>query len=400
MIVDEFIVSRESLQDPGWTLLPPAGQFAVLDHVNQVVFGTGALSRLGALARDLGATRVLLVTDPGVRTAGHVERAQACLEQERIRVSIFDEVEQNPGEHHVDRGLEFARRNPPDCIIGLGGGSAMDVAKGINFLLTNGGGMQDYWGSGKASRPMLPGIGVPTTSGTGSEAQSYALIEQEGTRRKMACGDPKALFRSAILDPEVTASTPASAAALSGVDALSHAVESYMTRSADDRSRAHARTAWSLLEGSFEGSLRPSADHEIRGRMLYGAYLAGMAIELSMLGAAHACANPLTSRFDVAHGAAVLLMLPHVIRFNEPATGARSQELLQASTSGSGGADLAARVEALRSVANLPERLQDVGVPRSALADLAREADEQWTARHNPRPVDQNDLRKLYESAY
>jgi len=400
MRVEEFIVSQELLQEPGWTLLPPAGQFADLDHRNHVVLGAGALNRLGALAKEQQARQVLLVTDPGVRTAGHVDRARASLEAEGIQVSIFDEVEQNPGEQHVDRGLEFARGNPPDCIIGLGGGSAMDVAKGINFLFTNGGSMQDYWGSGKASRPLLPAIGVPTTSGTGSEAQSYALIEQRGSRRKMACGDPKALFRAVILDPEVTASTPARATALSGMDALSHAVESYVTRSADDRSRAYARTAWSLLEGSFEKSLHPSADDEIRGRMLYGAYLAGMAIELSMLGAAHACANPLTSRFDIAHGAAVLLMLPHVIRFNEPATGTRHQELLQASTSGPGGTDLAARVEALRSVANLPQRLQDAGVPRSALTDLARDAGEQWTARHNPRPVDENDLRNLYETAY
>lgn len=400
MSAEEFIVSQELLQQSGWTLLPPAGQSIDLDHTNHVVFGAGALKRLGALAREQQARQVLLVTDPGVRTAGHVERARASLEAQDIQVRIFDEVEQNPSEQHVKCGLEFARANPPDCIIGLGGGSAMDVAKGINFLLTNGGRMEDYWGNGKANRPLLPALGVPTTSGTGSEAQSYALIEQDGSRRKMACGDPKALFRTVILDPEVTASAPARTTALSGMDALSHAVESYVTRSADDRSRAHARTAWSLLEGSFEKSLRPAADSEIRGRMIYGAYLAGTAIELSMLGAAHACANPLTSRFEVTHGAAVLIMLPHVIRFNEPTTGNRYQELLHASTSGSVATDLASRVEALRSAADLPVRLQDVGVPRSALADLAREADTQWTARHNPRPVDEKDLRNLYESAY
>ena len=136
--------------------------------VSRILNGVDSALELASQCEHLSIQRPLLVTDPGVRTAGHVEQASAFLEAEGLQVDIFDGVEQNPGERHVNRGLEFARRNPPDCIIGLGGGSAMDVAKGINFLLTNGGGMQDYWGSGKASRPLVPAIGVPTTAGTGT----------------------------------------------------------------------------------------------------------------------------------------------------------------------------------------------------------------------------------------
>jgi alcohol dehydrogenase len=371
-----------------------------LHHVNPVLFGAGALKQLGSLARELGVGRALVVTDPGVRAAGHVERAQHSLRDQDIQAFLFDGVEENPTTRHVDRGLEFARQKDIDCIIGLGGGSSMDCAKGINFLLTNGGRMEDYWGTGKAAQPMLPSIGVPTTAGTGSEAQSYALIAQEGSRRKMACGDRKALFRRVILDPDLTASMPPAVAALSGMDAISHAVESFVTTEGTDASRACARQAWPLLEASFEASLDGSADEEVRGGMLYGAHLAGAAIELSMLGAAHACANPLTSSFGVHHGAAVVLMLPHVIRFNEPVAGERYRELMEASAAGAAGTDLASRVEELRRLAGLPERLRDVPVPEAALPELARDAAEQWTARFNPRPVTEDDLRRLYESAY
>jgi alcohol dehydrogenase len=400
MMVDEIIVSPALLQDADWSLLPPDGHVLTLEHVNRVLFGCGALQRVADAAGELGASRVLLVSDPGVRAAGHVERTQGLLEHEGIRVRVFDQVQHNPAEQNVQLGAEFARAAPPDCIVGLGGGSAMDVAKGINFLLTNGGAMRDYWGSNTAAQPMLPSIGIPTTSGTGSEAQSYALIEQDGSRRKMACGDPKALFRWVVLDPELTASAPAGAAAQSGMDALSHAVESYVSRTADDRSRVHGLAAWSLLEGSLEASLGGDVSDEVRARMQYGAYLAGMSIELSMLGAAHACDNPLTATFDVAHGAAVLLMLPHVVRFNEPDMEARYNELMRASVSGAGEPDLASRLESLRALAGLPENLRDVGVPRSALPDLARAADQQWTARYNPRPVGEKELQELYESAY
>src|SRR5436190_533225 len=195
----------------------------------RVVFGAGTLNRLGELARELGDTRVLLVTDPGLEAAGHPQRAMASLKAAGLEVFLFHGVECNPTNRHVDAGVAFARPLGIDLIVSVGGGSSMDCAKGINFLLTNGGRMADYMGFGKAARPMLPSIGVPTTAGTGSEAQSYALIADEQTHMKMACGDRKAAFRIAILDPEVTVSQPARVTAITGIDALSHAIESFVT---------------------------------------------------------------------------------------------------------------------------------------------------------------------------
>ena len=172
----------------------------------RVVFGANSVERVGELARELGARCVLVVTDPGIVTAGHADRVEHILQSCGLGVLVFDEVRENPTTRDVDKCLAVAKSAGIDTIIGLGGGSSMDTAKGTNFLLTNGGRMQDYWGVGKATRPMLPLIAIPTTAGTGSECQSAALIADEHTHQKMACLDPKAAARIAILDPVLTVS--------------------------------------------------------------------------------------------------------------------------------------------------------------------------------------------------
>lgn len=363
----------------------------------RLVYGLNALEKLGALVDGLGCRRILLVTDPGVREAGHVERAEIALRQKGIEVAVFDEVEPNPTTKHVDHGVRIAADQAIDGIVGLGGGSPMDCAKGINFLLTNGGAMEDYRGVNKATRPMLPAVGVPTTAGTGSDAQSFALIAQEGTRAKMACGDRKAKFAGVILDPRLPATQSRDLVAVNGFDAVSHVAESYVSTRSNPLSRIFAREGWRLLDGSFEAVLA-QADEAAWGRMLLGAHLAGASIEHSMLGAAHACANPLTARFDVPHGVAVGLTLPHVMRHNETVVGDLYDDLLR--SSGSGVRSLVERIEALRSTAGLAERLGNCGVPRECLPELAEDASRQWTAGFNPRPVAAQELIAFYEAAY
>ena len=188
----------------------------------RVVFGSGSVDRVGVLSKELG-TRPLLVADHGLLEAGHVDRVSQILREGGLDPIPFHEFDVNPDTEMVERGVEFARTQAVDSIVGLGGGSSLDCAKGINFLLTNGGTMADYQGYGKAARPLLPMIAVPTTAGTGSEAQSYAVIADAATKLKMACGDPKAAFRVAILDPELTLSQPAAVTAAAGFDAIAHA---------------------------------------------------------------------------------------------------------------------------------------------------------------------------------
>jgi alcohol dehydrogenase len=358
-----------------------------------VEFGAGCLERLGEAARELGGFRALVVTDPGLLASGHVERGLQSLIRAGLRAEVFSDVVENPTTLQVAAGRQAAEELGADLLIALGGGSALDCAKGINFLLTNGGRMEDYWGFGKATQPMLPSIGVPTTAGTGSEAQSYALISQAETHRKMACGDRKARFRTVLLDPELLASAPRAVAAVAGIDALSHAVESYVTLRRTPVSQMLARESWSYLKASFAPFLARPSDLEAAGGMLLGAHLAGAAIEASMLGAAHACANPLTARYGIAHGTAVALILPHVIRFNAETAGERYRGLGEPE-------EIAGRIETLREIAGLPARLRQCGVEPAHLPELAAEAAEQWTAGFNPRPVTADDLRKLYEAAW
>ena len=386
----------------------------------RVLFGEGRLAELGEAARALGGERALLVTDPGVRQAGHAAAAEAALRAAGLAVTVFAAVNENPTSDDVAAGAAFAAAidRGVDLIAAVGGGSALDTAKGINFLLTNGGRMEDYQGHGRATRPMLPSIGVPTTAGTGSEAQSYALISDPVSHRKMACGDDKARFRTVILDPALTATAPARVVATAGLDAVSHAVESYVSTRANPPSRLLAGEAWRLLAANLEivlaawtgsapagppldgAAADPDATlRRARAAVAWAAHLAGAAIEQSMLGAAHACANPLTARHGIVHGEAVALMLPAVVRFNAPAAGERYGELAKAAglgsssiSSGEAADALASHIESLRAAGGLATRLRDRGVDADALPELAAEAAEQWTGRFNPRPVAQAEL--------
>jgi len=371
--------------------------------LTRVVYGAGTLSRLGMLTREFGRN-VLLVTDRGLRDAGHTDRGIGSLREAGLTVTVFDDVHHDPTTEDVDRGLEIARRAGVDVIVGFGGGSSMDCAKGINFLLTNGGRMEDYWGVGKATKPMLPMIAVPTTAGTGSEAQSFALIAQRETHMKMACGDKKAACRIALLDPELTVSMPASVTAATGVDALSHALETYVTAKRNVISQLFSRQAWKLIADAFPRVLADGGDTNARGAMLLGAHLAGAAIENSMLGATHACANPLSAHFGLIHGVAIGVMLPHVIRYNATVVGPLYTEL--AADVGLCDADdpagpelLAQHVGRLVQQAGLPGQLSDCKVEAGLVPTMAEEAAAQWTGKFNPRPVDVAAFEELYTCA-
>jgi alcohol dehydrogenase len=372
----------------------------------RVVFGDGAFARLGELARELSFTRALLVADRGIVATGQVERAAALLDAQGVQPFTFHDFDANPDSRMVDAGRAVAASCRVDSIVAIGGGSSLDCAKGINFVLTNGGTMRDYRGFGKATRPMLPSIGIPTTAGTGSEAQSYALISDGETHAKMACGDPKAAFRIALLDPELTVTQPREVTAMAGYDAISHAVESYVTTRRSDASDLFARDAWRWLSGNFARVLEAPDDRLARGAMLWGAHEAGIAIEQSMLGATHACANPLTARYGTTHGIAIAVMLPHVVRWNARHVGNRYAELLVAEQSPvllnaeSAAEQLATRLEDLRDAARLPATLRDIGVPRADFAALAADAATQWTGTCNPRPFDAASALELYERAY
>lgn len=371
----------------------------------RTVFAPGAISQLGSLACEYGARQVLLVTDQGLAEAGHEDRAVDSLKQAGLQVVVFDGVCANPTVEDVDRALQVACAHQVDFIVGLGGGSSMDCAKGVNFLLTNGGKIEDYWGVGKATKPMLPFIAIPTTSGTGSEAQSFALIAQSETHMKMACGDKKAAAKVAILDPELTATMPHAVASVTAVDALSHVVETYVTKKRTPVSSMFSMQAWRLMVQAFPAIFQKTPDMEARGQMLLAAHWAGAAIEQSMLGATHALANPLSAHFNTVHGVAVGLMLPHVIRFNQSVVGHLYGEL--AEEAGLCSADdpeasetLAQYIQQLVAMTGNPTSLDQVEIDRNLFPQLAREAAEQWTGHFNPREVQTELMQEIYECAW
>jgi alcohol dehydrogenase len=344
-----------------------------------------------------------VVSDPGIVAAGHTAAGLESLATAGLATATFSGFTENPSSAEVEAGTAVARDFRPDLLVGLGGGSSMDCAKGINFLLSCGGRMQDYKGRGTATGPMLPSIAVPTTAGTGSETQSFALITDSETGMKIACGDPRAAFRVAILDVHLTLTQPRALAALTGIDAVSHAVESHVSRAATPASQVFSREAWRMLAKNLPIVFADGGSLAARSAVQFGAALAGLAIENSMLGAAHALANPLTAAHHVPHGQAVGLMLPHVVRFNSEACGTGYAELLGdigiAAAPAIAGARLADWLTDLLRASRLQTTLAACGIPAPDVSALAMLAAEQWTAGFNPRTVAAADLAALYEAA-
>lgn len=357
----------------------------------RVLFGAGEFARLGEVAREMGGTRCLLVADPAMLETGYVKEATRTLKARRMEVFGFHDFTPSPTTAMVEAGAAAAGPERIDLIVSVGGGSSMDCAKGINFLLSNGGRMRDYWGYGKAGKPMLPMIAVPTTAGTGSEAQSYCIVIDPETDTRMACGDAKATFRAAILDPKLTVTQPRELAAATGYDALSHALETLVTTRHNALSECFSRSSWRLISSNFERAVNDPEDLEARGGMLLGAHFGGLAVENSMLGAAHACAAPLTSQFGIMHGVAVGLMLRHAVRWNRAASHNGYDEL--------GVPYLEDRLSEMAESAGLPLTLGDVGVGEEALPRLAEEAAAQWPGKFNPRPLDVAGALEMYEWA-
>ncbi|HKQ37872.1 MAG TPA: iron-containing alcohol dehydrogenase [Verrucomicrobiae bacterium] len=398
-------MSSEKLQNG---VLPQFSTLEAFDHQprTRLIFGINSVERVGELTRELPASKVLLVTDPGIVGVGHSERVRRFLEKVGLRVAVFDQSEENPTTRCIDACLKMASQI--DAFVAVGGGSSLDTAKGCNFLLTNGGRMQDYWGVGKASKPLLPLIAIPTTAGTGSECQSFALIADSDTHQKMACGDFKAAPRIAILDPVLTLSQPHRVTACTGIDAIAHVVETAVTKKRTALSLMYAHEGFKLTVPNLPRIFENPNDLEARGRMQLGAAFAGLAIENSMLGAAHSAANPLTAHYGIVHGQAVGMMLPYVVRFNAQdrdalrayAELASAPEIACVSDGPEKALDaLVGHLESLLRLAGMPRSLADCGVQPSMIPTLADEAARQWTATFNPRPVSVKDFAGLFELA-
>jgi alcohol dehydrogenase len=370
--------------------------------------GVGALAKLGPEVQRLGARRALLVTDRGVAGAGIAERVRLALAAAGVEAVVFDQTKAEPDFENVDQCLDVARGADVGLIVGVGGGSSMDLAKAIAAMLTNEGKLIDYYGADKLPTPALPIIAIPTTSGTGSEATPNAIFTDHVEKLKKGIVSPYLMPRVAIVDPELTLTTPPRVTAATGMDALTHAVESFISRKATPQSEVYSLDAIRRIGGSLRTAVFDGANLAARTEMALSSYFAGIAIANAGTAAVHAMAYPLGGQFGVAHGVSNALLMPYVLdvtqlgclkkmavvgeALGEPVDGLSAREAAQAA------------VDAIRTLAadvGIPRRMREVGVPRAAVPGMATAASEiRRLMDNNPRQLSRDEVQAVYEEAW
>jgi len=282
----------------------------------EIIFGVGSLKVVPEKVRELGKEHVFVVTDKGVKAAGILEKVLKVLEEEKFKVSVYDAIEGEPTTDLVEQVTEEVKKSGAQVVLGVGGGSALDTAKAAAAMVTNEGKIFDYAGIGKIKNQPLPIIAVPTTAGTGSEATMWAVITDKATKIKTGIGSFMLMPTYAILDPELTLTMPPRVTAASGMDALTHAVESYICTATQPISEALAIQAIKLIARSLRKAVANGRNLKAREEMLYASTIAALAFNVTRLGIAHALASPLGAHFSVPHGIANAILLPHVMEYN------------------------------------------------------------------------------------
>ncbi|MFH1086883.1 MAG: iron-containing alcohol dehydrogenase [Chloroflexota bacterium] len=373
-----------------------------------VIHGAGALAQLPEVVRSLGGAKVGLVTDAGVVRAGLRDKVLAALGES---APCYEGVQPEPSYELVHECRDFLRGHGCDLVVAVGGGSAMDVAKMSAALVRNEGPMTDYFGLNKMTRPGLPVIAIPTTAGTGSEVSPAAVFVDPYAKRKVGARSDFILARAAILDPELTLSLPQPVTASTGIDALTHAIETYTARAATPISDMAAERATEMICQYLPAAYARGYDIEARAGQLMGSYIAGLALAIANVGAVHALAQALGGMFPVAHGVANALFLPYVMEFNRIGCRekyARLAKLMGQSTEGLSldeASFLAVdTVRELTQALNIPQRLSelDTDVPEEALDDIAQSCidTQQRVITNNPRTMNLQEARALLEEAY
>jgi alcohol dehydrogenase len=360
------------------------------------------LVRVGAVAGEvgehaagLGIRRALVVTDPGVAASGAVAPALAALAAAGVAAVVWDEVRPDPSSADVARAASFA--GEIDGVVSIGGGSAMDTAKAVALVVACGGRAEDYVGYGVAAGDLLPHVAVPTTAGTGSEAQSFAILTRDADHVKVAVGHPGLMPRVVLLDARLQRSCPRGATVSAGLDALVHAVEAAVSTAASPAASACAVEALELLWPSLPAVVARPDDLEARAAMALGALKAGAAIEAGMLGAAHATANALSALAGVPHGLAVAMTLPHVVRW--VAEGWDGYGPVVAAVGLSDAGAFADAWEGLQRALGAPQTVREWSGSGLDVGALTAVATGQWTARFSPRAVDEAGLRRILTAA-
>jgi alcohol dehydrogenase class IV len=374
----------------------------------RILFGPGAVEKIGAEVQLLKSKKALIITDPGVIQAGLLESVEKSLQSAGLTFAIFDGVEPDPRMEVVEKSVEKAKQEGTDLIIGFGGGSSLDIAKVTSILLTNPGKVDLFFGIDLVPNPGIPMILVPTTAGTGSEVTPIAILSDTKEKLKKGIVTAHLFPEVAIVDPKLTTGLPPSVTAFTGMDALTHAIESYTSVNATDLTDLLAYRAMELCSKNLRMAYAHGENLIARSNMMEGSLLAGIAFANAGVGAVHAFAYPLGGEFHLPHGLTNTLMLPYIMRFNILGCPQKFAQMAKAfgervdALSDLEAAEAAVRfVERLSDDLRVPRRLRDVKIPEGAVPGLAEAAMKVTRLlANNPRKIALEDAIAIYKSAY
>lgn len=366
---------------------------------SELEFAATAVERLPDAVAAVGPTRVLVVTDPGIRAAGIVDRVVGILADADMETAEYDEVGPNPTIADVDRGAELAGRFGDATVVALGGGSALDVAKGVALVAANDGTAADFDYRRTPTHPAMPIVAVPTTAGTGAETNGFGVIEDPTARRKVYLGHDSARPRRVILDPVLTVGLPAGPTAATGMDALIHGIESLAARGSTASSATYARRSITLVSSSLRAAVADGTDLQARSRLLLGSHLAGRALSLSGLGLVHGIAHAVTNHTGAVHGLALSAVVEEVMTRTADVGDAAYGAVAEAMGVGSPDAAIAAVGDLADDVgARMP--LRELGVDTAMLPDIASGALADLVSDGHPRTFSQDEVEQLLAATW
>ncbi|WJD83552.1 iron-containing alcohol dehydrogenase [Priestia megaterium] len=373
-----------------------------------LVTGSGSISKIGEEAKKLNAKKVIIITDKVIRQTGLLSKVINPLEEAGLATDIIDDVVPEPPFENLEQMITQIEGKGYDLLVGVGGGSALDIAKVLSIMLTNNEDVRDLVGIEKVKNPGVPTILVPTTSGTGSEVTYNAIFTDIRDKVKKGIVSPYLLPKLAIVDPELTLTVPPAVTAATGMDALVHAVESYTAIRAGELTDGIALQAIKLISCSLRKAVYNGKDLKAREDMAMGSLLAGISLGNAGVGAVHALAYPLGGKFKVPHGVANSLLLPFVMKYNAVADLEKFAEVAKAMGENVEGLSLREAADrAVQALAQLskdvgiPSSLKEVGVTASDISDLAEEASKiDRLLNNNPRWLTVKEIKKIYEEAY
>ncbi len=383
-------------------------QSFVMNLPTRIQFGINSITGLGEQVKNCGGTKVFLAADPGLESAGVLEKIVGALTAAHLPYELYTAIVPEPGLELADRGASLAKAAGCDCVVGAGGGSAMDVAKAVSILLTNGGKAEDYLGLGRISKPGVPKIMIPTTAGTGAEVTFTAVFLNEKTRSKAGMNGDPLYPEAAILDPSLTVSLPPHVTAFTGIDALTHAIEAYVSIQAHTLSDLYAQKAIILIADNLAMAYARGDNMEARGAMLMGSLLAGRALATAGVGLVHAMAYPMGGMFNTPHGLANAVLLPYVMAYNligSPQKYAQIANALGCRIEGLNVREAGEMaVEALRILNDeigIPRTLAELDIPFDRIPVMAEIAlTVTRPVANNPRKPMVDDVISIYENAF